>query len=44
MAVERKQIGGGADAIFHYDEYATAERGGGVWMFGLLSDATVPTS
>jgi hypothetical protein len=44
MAVERKQIGGGADAIFHYDEYANAERGGGVWLFGLLSDATVPTS
>jgi hypothetical protein len=44
MAVERKQIGGGAEAIFHYDEYANAERGGGVWLFGLLSDATVPTS
>jgi hypothetical protein len=41
---ERKQIGGGAWAIFHYDEYAYGERSSGNWLYRILSDATNPTS
>jgi hypothetical protein len=40
----RKQIGGGAWALFHYDEYAYGERSAGNWLYGILSDATNPTS
>ena len=40
----RPEIGGGADETFMYDEYALGERGGGVWLFGVLHDATAPTS
>ena len=42
--VERKQIGGGADAIFLYDEYAYGERNSGVWLYEIYSDATAPSS
>ena len=37
-------IGGGATSIFLYDEYAYGERSAGNWLYGVLSDATVPTS
>ena len=37
-------IGAGATSVFHYDEYAYGERGNGVWMYGVLSDASSPTS
>lgn len=40
----REEIGGGADEMFHYDEYIFGERGGGQWLFGLLNDATVPSN
>lgn len=40
----RPQTGGGADEVFMYDEYAFGERSAGNWLFGILSDATVPTS
>jgi hypothetical protein len=37
-------IGAGATSVFHYDEYAYGERSAGNWLFGVLSDATAPTS
>lgn len=41
-------IGGGADSLFMYDEFAYGRRSaggsGGGWDFGLLFDATAPTS
>ncbi len=41
-------LGGGADSIYLYDEYAFGERlaGGSTsgWLFEIYSDATVPTS
>ena len=40
----RPQTGGGADEVFMYDEYALGERSAGNWLFGILSDATAPTS
>jgi hypothetical protein len=44
VETERRQVGGGADAIFLYDEYGYGERGGGVWLYEIYSDATAPTS
>ena len=44
VETERKQIGGGATAFFHYDEYAYGERSAGNWLFEIISDATAPTS
>jgi hypothetical protein len=41
--VRKEDTGGGADQLIMYDEYIFGERGGGVWMFGILSDAAVPT-
>jgi len=41
---ERKQIGGGADALFMYDEYAYGERSAGNWLYGMIFDASAPTS
>lgn len=40
----RPEIGGGADEMFLYDEYALGERSAGNWLYGVLSDATAPTS
>jgi hypothetical protein len=37
-------IGGGADSVFLYDEYAYGERAAGSWLYELYSDATAPTS
>lgn len=39
----RPQTGGGADEVFMYDEYGLGERSAGNWLFGILSDAAVPT-
>lgn len=44
VETERKQIGGGATAFFHYDEYAYGERSAGNWLYEICSDATAPTS
>jgi hypothetical protein len=38
------EVGGGADQLFIYDEYAYGERSAGNWLFEIMSDATVPTS
>lgn len=43
-ATERKQIGGGADSVWLYDEYAYGERSSGNWVYEVKSDATAPTS
>lgn len=40
----RPQTGGGADELFMYDEYAYGERSAGNWLYGILNDATAPTS
>ena len=40
----REEIGGGADEMFIYDEYALGERSAGNWLYAVLSDATAPTS
>lgn len=42
--VRDESLGGGSDVIYHYDDYAYGERGGGVWLFELLHDATAPSS
>ena len=43
VAVRKEDIGGGATAIYHYDEYAYGERLD-AWGVEIYSDATVPTS
>lgn len=40
----RPEIGGGANSLYHYDEYAYGERSAGNWLFEVYSDATAPTS
>lgn len=36
--------GGGADGIYHYDEYAYGERSSGNWLYEIMCNATAPTS
>ena len=36
--------GGGADALWMYDEYGNGERSAGNWMYEIFADATSPTS
>ncbi len=38
------ELGGGATALYHYDEYAYGERSSGNWLYELVNDATAPTS
>ena len=38
------ELGGGATALYHYDEYAYGERSSGNWLYELENDATAPTS
>ena len=38
------ELGGGATAMYHYDEYAYGERGSGNWLYEVQADATAPTS
>ncbi len=40
----RPAIGGGASAVFLYDEYAYGERSAGNWLYEVISDATTPTA
>ena len=40
----REEIGGGADEMFHYDDYLFGERSAGNWLYGVLHDATAPSS
>ncbi len=40
----RPGTGGGASAVFMYDEYAFGERSAGNWLYPIISDATTPTS
>jgi len=37
-------VGGGADALWMYDDYALGERSAGNWLIELYSDVTPPTS
>ena len=36
------ELGGGATALFHYDEYAYGERSSGNWLIEVETDATAP--
>lgn len=36
------ELGGGATALYHYDEYAYGERSSGNWMIEVETDATAP--
>ena len=36
------ELGGGATAIFMYDEYAYGERSSGNWIYEVHTDATAP--
>ena len=38
------ELGGGATAMYHYDEYAYGERGSGNWLYEVQADAAAPTS
>lgn len=40
----KSNYGGGADEVILYDEYALGERSAGNWAFGVLTDATSPTT
>lgn len=40
----REEIGGGADEMFHYDDYIFGKRGGGNWLYGLLHGASAPSN
>jgi len=44
VSVRKEEIGGGATAIYHYDEYAYGERSSGNWLYEIQSDVTPPTS
>jgi hypothetical protein len=46
VSVRNEKRGGGGEHIYHYDEYAYAERpsAGYGWVFSMTSDATAPTS
>lgn len=39
-----EKLGGGADELILYDEYAYGERSAGNWLYEIYSDATAPTS
>lgn len=43
VAVRNEKRGGGGEHVYHYDEYAFAERQS-VWVYMMTSDATAPTS
>ena len=38
------ELGGGATAMYHYDEFAYGERTSGNWLYEVIADATAPTS
>ena len=38
------ELGGGATALYHYDEYAYGEISSGNWLYEVQADATAPTS
>lgn len=42
--VRHPEIGGGGDALFHFDEYVFGERAAGNGLAEIYSDATAPTS
>jgi hypothetical protein len=42
--LRNEKLGGGADEVILYDEYAFGERSSGNWLYEIMSDATAPTS
>jgi len=44
VTLRNEKLGGGADELIMYDEYAYGERSSGNWLIEIYSDATTPTS
>ena len=44
VTLRNEKLGGGADELILYDEYAYGERSSGNWLIEIYSDATTPTS
>lgn len=44
VPLRNEKLGGGADEVIIYDEYAYGERSTGNWLYEVMSDATAPTS
>lgn len=44
VSVRKEDVGGGGEAIYHYDEFAYGLRSSTNWVYALTSDATSPTS
>jgi len=44
VTVRDEALGGGADVVYIYDEYAYGERSAGNWVYEIQHDATAPTS
>jgi hypothetical protein len=44
VPLRNDKLGGGADEVIIYDEYAYGERSSGNWLYEIMSDATAPTS
>lgn len=44
VPLRNEKLGGGADELIIYDEYAYGERSAGAWIVDVTSDATEPTS
>lgn len=42
--LRNEKLGGGADEVILYDEYAFGERSSGNWLYEIMSDSTHPTS
>lgn len=40
----RPDVGGGADVLYMYDEYAYGERSAGNWLYSIYTDVTAPSS
>jgi len=44
VTLRNEKLGGGADELIIYDEYAYGERSAGAWIVDVTSDATEPTT
>jgi len=44
VPLRNEKLGGGADELIIYDEYAYGERSSGNWLYEIFSDVTAPTS
>ncbi len=44
VSVRKEDVGGGGEAVYHYDEYAYGLRSSTNWIQAITSDATAPSS